>query len=643
GDLIAQHDDDDYDTPAYDAQFSPTDLIDDAGSSAQRYRHTTFGLPAPGSTPSWCDLSLDQWDNLDEQGWEQMPACSAGLFGFGGQRGYYHDPETELYLLGGGTGSAPANGVTSKGAGRFYDPELGRFLTQDPLGLASGDINLYRYVNNNPVDNIDPSGNAADDGNQYTKETYRTTEDVQRLVGIEVDGLYDTETENALKPFQRALIDAGFMDPKTKSGRPSDDGKWGDQTERAYQAYLASLDQAFKEAEEQAAARREANRIKRLRADRRDALRPLVRRLIGMSPPGGLSAPRPSMLGEIDTSWKWQGAMDHVLRDHIESVYPHIEGYLDEGLGFEGVLKGISDWEAELPGGVQRAREERRQWLVEEAERQRKSEEFWASHPQLTAGPEVSPAMQRLYDRQAEAVRREARGELGLFSNTPEDYDQMIERQARLEHKREYLANHPWGPVGAFGDAMFNPAWDGTGNANDLLMAMAPFTAAASRVPGQKATYAPLPLGRTNTTGLPLVEFAQVSPLHPTGRNVNPLQSLPRVSSSSVVINSTLKDFMVGSKVSQKQLRHIKGRQEYRGGGFLESITDAQKVLDNFHVGDATIIGKTRQGFPVVRVYNVTGTNVNVAAGFPNQPTNVFIIKGTVSPSVVPANPNWGG
>ena len=106
----------------------------------------------------------------------------------------------------------------------------------------------------------------------------------------------------------------------------------------------------------------------------------------------------------------------------------------------------------------------------------------------------------------------------------------------------------------------------------------------------------------------------------------------------------TTKDFPgVGTKISQKQLRHIKGRPEYRGGGYFDNVADAQKVLDAFHSGAAKIIGKTSQGFPVVRYLGVTGTNVNVSAGFPNQPTNVFIIKGTTSTSVVPANPNWGG
>lgn len=41
---------------------------------------------------------------------------------------------------------------------RYYDPTTGRWISQDPLGLGAGDSNLYRYVNNSPVDGVDPSG-----------------------------------------------------------------------------------------------------------------------------------------------------------------------------------------------------------------------------------------------------------------------------------------------------------------------------------------------------------------------------------------------------------------------------------------------------------------------------------------------------
>ena len=42
---------------------------------------------------------------------------------------------------------------------RWYDPEIGRFISEDPVGFASGDINLYGYVGNSPLSFTDPSGN----------------------------------------------------------------------------------------------------------------------------------------------------------------------------------------------------------------------------------------------------------------------------------------------------------------------------------------------------------------------------------------------------------------------------------------------------------------------------------------------------
>ena len=41
---------------------------------------------------------------------------------------------------------------------RYYDPQTGRFISEDPIGFAGGDVNLYAYVGNNPVNFIDPDG-----------------------------------------------------------------------------------------------------------------------------------------------------------------------------------------------------------------------------------------------------------------------------------------------------------------------------------------------------------------------------------------------------------------------------------------------------------------------------------------------------
>lgn len=40
----------------------------------------------------------------------------------------------------------------------YYDPSIGRFLLEDPIGLSSGDINFYVYVGNNPINFINPLG-----------------------------------------------------------------------------------------------------------------------------------------------------------------------------------------------------------------------------------------------------------------------------------------------------------------------------------------------------------------------------------------------------------------------------------------------------------------------------------------------------
>lgn len=41
---------------------------------------------------------------------------------------------------------------------RWYDPQVGRFVSRDPLGLAAGDPNLSAYVFNSPLHHTDPSG-----------------------------------------------------------------------------------------------------------------------------------------------------------------------------------------------------------------------------------------------------------------------------------------------------------------------------------------------------------------------------------------------------------------------------------------------------------------------------------------------------
>jgi RHS repeat-associated protein len=41
---------------------------------------------------------------------------------------------------------------------RWYDAKVGRWISEDPIGFAAGDANVYRYVGNSPTNFIDPSG-----------------------------------------------------------------------------------------------------------------------------------------------------------------------------------------------------------------------------------------------------------------------------------------------------------------------------------------------------------------------------------------------------------------------------------------------------------------------------------------------------
>ncbi len=91
----------------------------------------------------------------------------------------------------------------------------------------------------------------------------------------------------------------------------------------------------------------------------------------------------------------------------------------------------------------------------------------------------------------------------------------------------------------------------------------------------------------------------------------------------------------------QRQGRHVAGAVERTEGygGYFHDEADAQSVLDAVHDGTAEILGRTNQGDILVRVEGIEGINLNSRFLFSDQPTDLFIIKGTSSPSVVPTSP----
>jgi RHS repeat-associated protein len=79
-------------------------------------------------------IDYDTWGNV-------VNNSNPGFQPFGFARGLY-DADTKLVGFG----------------ARDYEAETGRWTVKDPILFAGGDANLYAYVSNDPVNNIDPSG-----------------------------------------------------------------------------------------------------------------------------------------------------------------------------------------------------------------------------------------------------------------------------------------------------------------------------------------------------------------------------------------------------------------------------------------------------------------------------------------------------
>ena len=82
------------------------------GSVTHEYRYDSYGRIEAGSTQSGYSFTGREWD------------AETGLF-------YYR--------------------------ARYYDPNVGRFISEDPIGLLGG-LNTYAYVGRNPIMRVDPFG-----------------------------------------------------------------------------------------------------------------------------------------------------------------------------------------------------------------------------------------------------------------------------------------------------------------------------------------------------------------------------------------------------------------------------------------------------------------------------------------------------
>ena len=131
GDVISQHrtSGDQTSYYAFDAQGSTIALTDEDANVTDDYAYDAWGnvLAATGSTPN--------------------PLQYIGALG------YYRDEDIQRTHV----------------RKRQYDQILGRFFSEDPLRQDGGDNNLYPYVKNDPVNDVDPSGEKIS-GNLYSND-----------------------------------------------------------------------------------------------------------------------------------------------------------------------------------------------------------------------------------------------------------------------------------------------------------------------------------------------------------------------------------------------------------------------------------------------------------------------------------------
>jgi RHS repeat-associated protein len=101
--------------PLHDLVGSTIGLVNSSGSLATSFTYEPFGAVTPSGSPS------------------SYPYLFVGM---------EYDSATLLYHT----------------LARYYSPRLQRYLSADPLGFGGGDVNVFAYAGNNPVDLIDPLG-----------------------------------------------------------------------------------------------------------------------------------------------------------------------------------------------------------------------------------------------------------------------------------------------------------------------------------------------------------------------------------------------------------------------------------------------------------------------------------------------------
>ena len=127
-----------------------TGILDKNGKLIVKYKYDAWGnyaavsLNLKDGKEQFCDIT-DETISFTGKYADYKMLAEKNPFRY---RGYYYDTDTELYYL----------------KTRYYDPEIGRFITIDDISYLAPDtingLNLYAYCGNNPIMRVDANGTA---------------------------------------------------------------------------------------------------------------------------------------------------------------------------------------------------------------------------------------------------------------------------------------------------------------------------------------------------------------------------------------------------------------------------------------------------------------------------------------------------